>query len=340
MKPLISCIMSNYNTQPEMLRMALDSILEQTLEDFELILIDDKSTDKESKYVVDEYAQKDTRVLPIYNQENMGLAGALNIGLKAARGEYIARFDTDDICVKERFEKQLKYMREKDVDVCSGYGHLFGAYDDIVSTSFHSCEAVAAQLLFSCYIYHTPVMMRKSFLEQHQLLYDENFDGAEDFDLFARCRDAGARICIMPKVLFHYRIHSSSVCHTQKSKQILLTEQICRRQIEQLKLKYSEDEFNTHKILCGLNEFTAEEYQSLNLWCEKLIRINNNKLYFNEKLFPKVVYNRFLGAILKSGLSKKEKIRYILQNHHLLIPANLYAIVYKETYKFIYEFKR
>lgn len=339
MKPLISCIMSNYNTEPEMFRKAIDSILEQTLSDFELILIDDKSTTVESTNVIREYEKKDSRIVAIYNEHNKGLAGALNIGLEVAKGDYIARFDTDDICVRDRFEKQISYMKKNKLDICSTFAHLFGAYNNVVSTCFYSCEDVASQLLFSCYIYHTPVIMKRVFLLEHGLMYDETFDGAEDFDLFTRCRQAGARIAIMPEVMFHYRLHPSSVCHTQKPKQIELSKKICKRQLDEIKLSYSKTEWNLHLILCGLKQYTEEENDDLGKWCKKLINQNESIMNFDKKSFSNVVYNRYLGAILKSEISIKRKFSIIIRNRNLFSFANIYAIAYKTIFKRKYQVK-
>lgn len=339
MKPLISCIMSNYNTEPEMFRKAIESILEQTLSNFELILIDDKSTIIDSTNVIREYEKKDSRIVAIYNEQNKGLAGALNIGLEVAKGDYIARFDTDDICVKNRFEKQIAYMKKNKLDICSTFAHLFGAYDDVVSTCFYSCDDVASQLLFSCYIYHTPVMMKHSFLLEHGLIYDETFDGAEDFDLFTRCREAGARIAIMPEVMFHYRLHSSSVCHTQKPKQIELSKKICKRQLDEMDLYYSKKEWEIHLILCGLKQYTNKDNDDLRKWCKKLINANQSKEIFEKKSFSNVIYNRYLGAILKSEINIKQKIRIICQNRKLFSFSNIYAIAYKTIHNMKYRAK-
>lgn len=339
MKPLVSCIMSNYNTEPEIFRIAIESILNQTLQDFELILIDDKSTDENSKNIIGEYAKKDSRIVAIYNEVNLGLAGALNEGLKIAQGKYIARFDTDDICVKDRFEKQIKYMRANNIDICSTFAHLFGAYEDVVSTSFYSCEAVAAQLLFSCYIYHPSIMMTRFFLNKNELTYDLEFDGAEDFDLFIRCRNEGAKICILPKVLFHYRIHSSSVCYTQKPKQIILSKQICKRQLDWMQIYYSDNELNLHFILCGLEKYTEDKYEMLDLWCEKLIKTNNRDQYFDTKIFPQIVYNRFFNVLMKSDINLLKKFLYFCKNKNLFSMSNIYSVMYKKVYSTIYQLK-
>lgn len=339
MKPLISCIMSNYNTEPEMFKIAIDSILSQTLEDFELILIDDKSTDETSTKIIREYAKKDSRIIAIYNERNKGLAGALNEGLKVARGEYIARFDTDDICVKNRFEKQISYMKKNNLDICSTFSHPFGAYEDVVATWFHTCKLLPVQMLFSCYICHPSVMMKTSFLKKYNLCYDEAFDGAEDFDLFSRCCEKKARICIMPEVLLHYRLHGSSVCHTQKPKQIVLSKKICKRQLDNMQVKYSEDEWNLHLILCGLHPYKQENYKDLKAWCQKLICVNKENACFEPGAFSKVIYNRFLGAVLKAELPLQKKIKIICSDFNLLSYSNIAAIIYKKVFKFMYKLK-
>ena len=100
---LVSVIMGNYNTPVSYLRESIDSILAQTYTDFELIIVDDASTD-DSPAVLESY--DDPRIRILYNEENLGLAKSLNRALDICRGEFVARMDSDDICLPERFEKQ------------------------------------------------------------------------------------------------------------------------------------------------------------------------------------------------------------------------------------------
>lgn len=339
MKPSISCIMSNYNTDPDMFRQALESVLDQTYRDFELILIDDKSSDKKSKEVMDEYVRRDARIVAIDNQQNKGLAGALNEGLNIANGEYIARFDTDDICVPNRFEQQLKYMEMNDLDLCGTFAHLFGDDEKVVSTSFSSCEEVAVQLLFTCYLYHPSVMIKRSFLEEHKLRYDVEYDGAEDFDLFSRCREAGARINIMPEVMIHYRLHSNSVCHTQNAKQVRLSNAICRRQLDHMGITYNSEEWLCQQILCGLAQYSFDLYLPVEKWCRKLIQGNCKNSYFDKRAFAEVVYNRFLTAVIKSDLGVADKLSTILGNRNLRCWSNIHSVIYKKAFALKYQLK-
>ena len=106
--PKISVIMSSYNRK-DYIKEAIESILNQTYQDFEFIIIDDCSN-KETQDVIEQYAQKDERIIFLKNEHNMGQALTRNRGLEVAKGQYIAILDDDDISLSTRFEKQVEYM--------------------------------------------------------------------------------------------------------------------------------------------------------------------------------------------------------------------------------------
>ena len=104
--PLVSIIMSVYNEE-RYIQESLDSVLSQTLDNFELIIIDDCSTDKTAEMIE---GYHDSRIRLYRNKENQGLTKNLNNALRYCRGDYIARMDGDDICLPQRLEKQVQYM--------------------------------------------------------------------------------------------------------------------------------------------------------------------------------------------------------------------------------------
>ena len=109
--PLISVVMSVYNAETY-LSHAIESVLNQTYDNFEFIIIEDCSTDN-SKEILQNYAIVDSRIKIIYKEKNKGTLGFienLNFGIENARGKYIARMDADDICHRERFEKQVSFL--------------------------------------------------------------------------------------------------------------------------------------------------------------------------------------------------------------------------------------
>src|SRR5690349_21132656 len=110
MNPAISVIMPVYNSA-KFLRLAVESILDQTFKDFEFLIINDGSTD-ESEAILLEHAARDPRIVYIKNETNIGLIASLNKALSLAKGKYIARMDGDDVSLPERLAKQVSYLEE------------------------------------------------------------------------------------------------------------------------------------------------------------------------------------------------------------------------------------
>lgn len=181
----ISVIMSIYN-DATYLSKAIDSVLSQSIPDFEFIICDDASTDKTWKYL-QEYQQKDSRVILLRNEKNLGLALSLNRCLEVATGEYIARQDADDISVATRFEEQLYYLESnKNLGFIGSNVALFNrcetwAYRSLpvlpCSTDFlFSLPFVHGSLFFRGYLLKSVGGYRSTYCTQR----------AEDFDLLSR----------------------------------------------------------------------------------------------------------------------------------------------------------
>lgn len=208
--PSVSVVMPAYNAE-KYLREAIDSILAQTYEDFEFIIINDGSTDR-TKEIIQSYT--DTRIIYLENERNSGICVTLNKGLEAARGRYIARMDSDDISFPERFAVQVDYMdKHPELGVAGSLVERF--YDDDISyhdfppseTNKYKCRA---DLLFSTCVAHPATIIRKSVLDKHNFRYDEDFLGMEDYHLWWRISQYSPIVNI-PKILLKYRIHKSQV---------------------------------------------------------------------------------------------------------------------------------
>src|SRR5690348_17986778 len=112
----VSVVMPCYNAAP-WLEAALDSVLGQTHGDFELLAVDDGSTDATPR-ILAEAARRDGRVRVLGGGKNAGIVAALNQGLDQARGDYVARMDADDIALPTRFVRQIRFLEETGVDLC------------------------------------------------------------------------------------------------------------------------------------------------------------------------------------------------------------------------------
>ena len=122
-KPLLSVVMCEHNTPIDFFKDAIESVLSQTYRNFELIVVNDCSTDFDSKkkYLTDD------RIIILQNSENLGLAASRNVGIRAASGKYVIIMDTDDVCLKSRLKEQMKYMERHPNVICAGsHVQLFG----------------------------------------------------------------------------------------------------------------------------------------------------------------------------------------------------------------------
>lgn len=209
--PKISVIMPAYNAE-KYIKEAVDSILCQTFEDFELIVINDCSKDS-TKDILLSYT--DPRIVYLENQKNLGVAGTLNHGLSAARGDYIARMDSDDIAIPQRLERQLAYMEANpDVVICGGNVILFtDAGQERQGNYPAEDKQIKTALLFSSPFAHPVVMMRGSVLREHGLCYEVAFEKVEDYRLWTQLAKVG-RFANLQEPLLRYRKHPGQVCAT------------------------------------------------------------------------------------------------------------------------------
>jgi glycosyltransferase involved in cell wall biosynthesis len=190
---------------------AIDSVLSQTFRDFELIIVDDGSTDGTSA-IVDKYRERDTRVV-VLRRPNGGIVSALNAGLAQCKGDYVARMDGDDICISNRFAVQAAYLDQNLNCVCVG-----GAFTGIDESGkpqgtftfsrnkFTSFETFPVRVALTC---HPVAMFRRATLLAVNG-YRNTFPHAEDHDLYLRIAHYGS-IYNSDEVLFYYRGHPGSI---------------------------------------------------------------------------------------------------------------------------------
>ncbi len=211
MTPAVSVLLPVYNAQ-RYLPAAVESVLGQTFRDFELIAVDDGSTDR-SLEILRKYEAADPRVR-IISRPNAGLVASLNEALTIARGAFIARMDADDICLPHRFQRQMDYLAAHPDCVLLGShvvimdqdGALIGQMPDI---AFGHDNIDDALLRRGWPMVHPTVMMRADALRKAGAYRAETWP-YEDHDLFLRMAEVG-RVENLPEVLLNYRKHSASI---------------------------------------------------------------------------------------------------------------------------------
>lgn len=210
-RPTISVLMPVYNGEA-FLRDAVLSILNQTEPDFELVLINDGSTDA-TAVIAQELCAADFRIR-YFAQENCGLVVTLNRGLELCRGEFIARMDADDLAHPRRFEKQLALLRSKpEVVICGSEVILFGDATGKSRKPYSDAECRAWQLLGPCFI-HPTVMFRRSVVDGG-IRYRAACLHAEDYDFWFQVGAVGKMENIREPLL-SYRFHKGQVTRTKR----------------------------------------------------------------------------------------------------------------------------
>ena len=216
--PKISVIMSVYKEPLEWLRLSIDSILNQTLTDFEFIIICDNPNYEEGINLLHEYEVNDKRIQLIFNKENIGLTKSLNEGLAKAKGEYIARMDADDISLPKRFEMQVAFMEEfNDIDLChTGYHIISNTGEYIRTCSLNGIYASPNFLLVHDMISHPTVLFKSSLLKLRQPFYNENYKSAQDYDLWSFLLINGCKIQYLSSICLQYRVSYQQVSNLNK----------------------------------------------------------------------------------------------------------------------------
>lgn len=201
--PLVSVIMSVYNGMP-FLAQSVKSILNQSYKNFEFIIIDDGSTDKSFSFLK---KIKDKRLTVIKNKKNIGLANSLNVALKKTKGNLIARMDSDDISLKNRFKEQVNFLRNhKDIDVCGTWAGLINAKGEKIGIKKMPTDDKLIKKSIKSFspIIH-PTMMAKAKFFRNLNGYRPEFDYAEDYDLLIRAKNK-FKMANIPKTLFLWRL--------------------------------------------------------------------------------------------------------------------------------------
>lgn len=288
----ISVILPVYNSQ-DYVREAIQSVLNQTYSDFELIIINDGSTDNSSG-IIESF--KDKRIMYINNSKNSGLISTLNEGLRRANGKYIARMDADDICLPDRFQKQVEVLEKSDdvVLVSSDFYELKGSNLKL-STGFNGSDEIKTVLLFAPGIAHPTVMMRNIFKEK-SIQYNSHFLHVEDYQLWTELSFIGDMINI-DRPLLKYRSHNAQVSAQFGSVQRTNSEKVRELYLRRRGFVFSEEDLLTHHLI-GNNIFitSASQLQRIEIWLCALIEQNRRKKILQEKEFERVIHKFWLDS--------------------------------------------
>lgn len=225
MKPLISVVMPVYNAE-RYLEIALQSVLNQTCADFELLALNDASTDA-SRDILESFS--DSRLRIVVNTSNQGVAKTLNRGLQQAQGQFVARMDADDICEPFRFERQIDFLQENtQICVCGSWVTDIDKDERLIEIRQMPIGARLDTFWWRpSPLPHPSVMWR---VEKQKWQYDENLLCAQDYDLWLKLGLHGEKFWNIEEPLLRYRVHEESISGRHALRQVDQTLESFNRQ--------------------------------------------------------------------------------------------------------------
>jgi glycosyltransferase involved in cell wall biosynthesis len=215
--PLVTVLMAVHN-DIRYLPDAVDSILRQSFEDFEFVVVDDGCSDGTSEYLA---TLNDDRIRVLRNSSNVGLTRSLNIGLDRCRGAYVARMDADDVAETDRLARQVEFLeRNSEVGLLGTSRTLIDEHGDKIAKpqAAVGLAPVLWKMLLGNAFAHPTVMLRREVLERHSLRYDETFQTAQDYELWVRMLQV-AQGDNLADPLLRYRLREG-ITRTRKAEQL------------------------------------------------------------------------------------------------------------------------
>ena len=318
----ISVVMPVYNGE-ENLSEAIESILNQTYRDFEFIIVCEYGSNDESMQIVRHYESLDPRIVTIYNDSRLGIAASLNRGLRAARGEYIARMDGDDISSPRRFEIQKLYMDNfPDIGILGIRHKVIGAPNWLVDYPADP-DTIACEMLFMSPLRHPTIMMRRSDIEKYGLYYDDDLMGVEDYELYIRASKYIRISNILEDDLFYHRRSSSNLSLVYRDRDDLIQKSILKDMYrERLSMELTDEEVERVAAVSFLNGCEAKdvvnELKLLDELLQKIVEQNRSlavsqndgigSMPYPEDHLLKAILHRWMRARYKFEMRFRKKV--------------------------------
>jgi len=328
--PRISILMPVYNVQ-NYVSEAVESILSQTYSDFELLILDDCSTDKTAD-VISQFHDK--RIRYHRNETNLGLAENLNVGIRMSRGEYLARMDGDDISMPTRLEKQVAILdKHPEIGICGTSFQFFGTRNDtVIQPKQH--DNIKIKMLFGCVV--TLVVMRKEIFIDNDLWYRTDAFPAEDYKMWADCLHI-TKICNLSEVLFLYRMHDMQISTSKAIAQKQKSDEVRLEMLNWLSPDFTEEDkvFFCGQFVPGLM-YLETEYVRFQQIAKKMLIENGKHNNFNSILLKKQLRKHLQIIVLKFVLEKYFNNGYAYQYYILYLRSQLiFKVSIRNNIKFL-----
>jgi len=297
--PLLSVIMPVYNAE-QFVAQAIGSILHQTYDNLELIIVDDGSSDN-SVNVIQSF--KDDRIKLYRNDGNHGIVYSRNKGLKLAKGDYIGMFDADDVAYPEKFEEQIAFFgQHNDYGMVGSWAKFIDEQGKQVPGRWKlraSPEMIPAIMLFQNYFLQSAVLYRKECISKYS--FREGFDILEDYLIWIEItRDFKA--WNLQKYLVNYRIHDDGVTKKYSEEKLEKEKKVFWKQLMNLGIDATEHELDLHLLIRNEKPVTEiNTLKSIEKWLLKIIVRNEDMGVYDHKILIHVIFNRWVKVCYKAS---------------------------------------
>lgn len=286
---------------------AINSILSQTLDDFEFICIDDGSTDGSTEVIS---GVQDPRWRWVRNKKRGGLSKALNRGLRMARAAYWARMDADDISLPRRLESQTSFLdANPNVSMVGTWAQTLGLPKEQVWKLPAKTEEIHAEMLFNSALVHSTVMLRRKDFLSKGLRYDPAIERAQDYDLWERAA-RHLRFANVQKVLLHYRIHASQVGHTFGAQQAETAAEVRARQLRRLGFRAGKRDLELHNQISRWEFETSGTFlRRTEAWLRGIEQANRRTKLYDGHALSTTLERRWWAACRSAAVHNKQAWR-------------------------------
>lgn len=315
--PVISVVVPTYNAG-RYVKEAVASVLAQDFPDFELLIIDDGSTDNTAE-IVSQFAA-DPRVRLLRNEQNMGLIATLHRAYAECRAPLIARMDSDDICAPDRFGKQVAFLREHpEIAILGGAIRFFGSVAPNVFTFPLAHADIHPAMLFYCPLAHPALMFRRELLDQGIMRYDDAFRHAEDYHLWSRLL-LQVNAANLPDVVLDYRLHAQQVSSGSSGKQYAASLRVRRQMMQECGVEPTDDEIALHESVILERPLARTDYlPALAAWFVRLEAAARQSGYWDEQALHRLLKGKFIDTARRVGADLSALATAVATAHYISV---------------------
>ena len=322
MNKTVSVVLCAYHENEHDLRMAINSIINQSYRNIELIIVVDDPNNTDLQNILDEYAISDSRITILINDKNYGPAYSRNRGILASHGDYIAIMDADDVSLENRIDEQLEFLLKNDIDVVFSERITIDENDNIIESRVRSIndEYIPLILKHGNIITNSTGMFSRSIIVDNDLYY-RDIPYGEDYDLWLRFCSNNIRMHIIPKPLVKYRIRNGSLSHTNFCRTWVATKYVKQLYSERqrtIKDSFSKNNYSQYicnSVLsdqCKMEEFNmAYDYYMRCIFC-----IKNKQLTKGLIAFANAIRNIEIVAIIYNSIMTQFWLRRAQNKHN------------------------